>query len=336
MKIYTNPKNPFSLLEKNLLVRLYSIYPNLSNRLFKSIKLIKAPFYILHLIVNLYGLKKLVNRIDRFLTAKVTFGNTKKLFTIRDTNSQFHSIYYNCFRDVYEPDVTSAISLFLNEGETFIDIGSNWGHHTFYAVLCKKAKSIAFEPNPAVCDDMKRIAMELGVEDSVVCHNLALSNFTGDIQFVQEYFESGIVSINSEFTSLSLATKKILDQLKKILKINGIKIKSTVVSLDSMNIASAKLIKIDAEGAELNILYGGLETLKRCRPLVIFEYHSSNLERLNNYLDYFRSINYMLKIIDCKWSDKKYCFELNSVEDIAKNKQFNLLAIPKEYKNVIA
>jgi FkbM family methyltransferase len=33
-----------------------------------------------------------------------------------------------------------------------------------------------------------------------------------------------------------------------------------------------RFIKIDVEGAELQVLRGGLNTIQRCRPLIIFEY----------------------------------------------------------------
>lgn len=335
MKFKTSPKPPFKLVEKNRFIKFYSLYPNLvAKKSFKYLPFINIIFYIFHVMINTYGLKKLLNKRDEFLIASASFSEASKKFTIRDTNSQFHSIYFNSFKPAYEPEVTSVISLFVNKGETFIDIGSNWGHHSFYAAMCKGAKSIAFEPNPAVFSDLVRISKELDMVEKIQCHNVALSNFTGEISFTQDYFESGIVSIDNDFSSLSRSTKFFMGLLKKIFNVSGIQINAKVNSLDFYPIESVKLIKIDAEGAELDILLGARSVLGRCKPLVIFEYHSINQEKINKYLKLFDSLSYRLFVMDCHRENGSdaYILEINQLEGILPNKQYNVLAAPRDFK----
>lgn len=45
-------------------------------------------------------------------------------------------------------------------------------------------------------------------------------------------------------------------------------------SIDSFDLARLDFIKIDAEGSEIDILDGAVETLSRCRPLVMLEFNS--------------------------------------------------------------
>ena len=44
-------------------------------------------------------------------------------------------------------------------------------------------------------------------------------------------------------------------------------------TLDSFNLENVGFIKIDIEGHELKALLGGLETLKKNRPVIVFEEH---------------------------------------------------------------
>jgi FkbM family methyltransferase len=46
-----------------------------------------------------------------------------------------------------------------------------------------------------------------------------------------------------------------------------------VGTLDALGIAKADWLKIDTEGCELAVLTGGIETIKRCRPIVLLEQH---------------------------------------------------------------
>jgi FkbM family methyltransferase len=45
-------------------------------------------------------------------------------------------------------------------------------------------------------------------------------------------------------------------------------------SIDSMNLDRVDVIKIDAEGSEIDVLAGAIQTIGRCRPLVMMEFNS--------------------------------------------------------------
>lgn len=46
-----------------------------------------------------------------------------------------------------------------------------------------------------------------------------------------------------------------------------------VHTLDSLNLPKLDFLKVDTEGAELDVFRGGIETIKRCRPKMLFENH---------------------------------------------------------------
>ena len=122
-------------------------------------------------------------------------------FRARSTNSQFHSIYFDDVRNCYEPDVYGAIEKFLPEGETMLDVGSNWGHHTFDAALRKNANVFAFEPNVDVFNDLSRIVSDLNLEQRVTPYNVGLGYENGVLTLTQAGFESGVGSVDDAFLS---------------------------------------------------------------------------------------------------------------------------------------
>ena len=64
-------------------------------------------------------------------------------------------------------------------------------------------------------------------------------------------------------------------------------------TIDHFELENVGLIKIDVEGMELKVLRGALDTLQRCRPVVLFEHHKTDREEVEKLL---RSIGY--RIVD--------------------------------------
>lgn len=322
--------NPYSIKEKNLLIRMYETYPNLSRNFIFRIKLLRLLPYVISLVANIYGLINLAKGKHTLLRASFD-NNISRTFRIRDTNSQFHSIYFKAYSGCYEADVTGAIEFFLKKDAVFVDIGSNWGHHSFNAVLNKESKVILFEPNPDVFNDINRIASDLNVTSAMQAHNIALSDKEGMLSLEQHYFESGVASISASFINSHLITNKYLKVLKWLFKLPSIKYTTDVKTLDSFLLPKVDLIKIDAEGVELEILRGASATLRRLRPIVIFEFHSGDLSQLAAYNVFFDSIQYTLYALECDATENNkgsYMLRISSSQSLERNHQYNLLAAP--------
>ena len=306
------------------------MYPNLSGNFFFRIKLLRLLPYAISLIANIYGLIKLSK--GKYTLLNASFDNSiSRNFRIRDTNSQFASIYFKAYSGCYEADVTGAIELFLKKDSVFVDIGSNWGHHSFNAVLNKESKVILFEPNPEVFNDINRIASDLNITSAIQAHNIALSDKEGRLSLEQHYFESGVASISASFSNSLLITNKYLKALKWLFKLPSISYTTDVKMLDSFLLPRVDLMKIDAEGVELEILRGAYITLQRLRPIVIFEFHSGDLAQLADYNDFFDSIQYTLYTLECEEiANMKGSFMLRIIpaKSLIRNHQYNLLAAP--------
>ena len=164
-----------------------------------------------------------------------------------------------------EPDVQAALDLLLRPGMTVYDIGANVGFHAISTArrVGLGGKVICFEPLP---ENVKRIEQ-----------NAASNNFT-NIQVVT----TALGSSDGEaafWTSTQPTWGKLASVGKKPDKFAR-EVKVTIRRLDSlveeMALAAPNLIKMDVEGAELEVLEGARATLERHRPILLIEAHGTN------------------------------------------------------------
>ncbi len=161
----------------------------------------------------------------------------------------------------YELDM--LIYIFNNFNcERFCDIGANIGNHSnFFSNL--GSKGWAFEPSKRNFELLKKNVPNFNL------YNLALSDIIGTERFVSYEDSCGNSNLVSNFDNKtqSWGKKETYEEVK-------------VDLLDSFNIDSPTFIKIDVEGAELKVLYGAIETIKKFRPVICIELHTD--ENLKN------------------------------------------------------
>ncbi len=160
-------------------------------------------------------------------------------------------------RGEWEPTVSRTITRILRAGDVFIDIGANIGYFSLLAskVVGPQGLVIAFEPLhenvSCLLDTCSR-----NRTDNVICLSLAL----GDACRPVTLHLSGDGQVG--LTSL----RPVGDQTRRVLssRLDGI--------LDETLFARVRLIKLDVEGAEMNVVQG-MEGLfaRGHRPFVICE-----------------------------------------------------------------
>lgn len=137
-------------------------------------------------------------------------------------------------------------------GRVALDVGANRGVWTY--ALQKLAREIhAFEPNTKMFADLSA-----ALKGRAVLHPLALSDRTGEAEF---RVPRGRRGYSNQGGSLS-ATAVPRDY--------GVMTVRTA-RLDDLGIADVGFIKIDVEGAELAVIAGARETLRRDRPVLVVE-----------------------------------------------------------------
>lgn len=159
---------------------------------------------------------------------------------------------------VYEPDILKLIQEHLHEGGTFIDIGANIGQHSLFAAthVGQTGQVIAFEPIPRIAAQL-RSSLTLNKLSNVTINEVACSDTEGEARLT-------LVTGNIGGSSLHRKT----DQ-------NSILVKTQPADNFTAELARIDLIKIDAEGHELEVLRGLEITLAKHKPALIIEFSPS-------------------------------------------------------------
>ena len=157
-----------------------------------------------------------------------------------------------------EIGVAAALASSLWGDGVYVDVGTNRGQVLAHAVrIAPRARHIAFEPIPALADELARAfptvdcrpkAVGARAESAQFCHFRQLDGWSGLRRQPQISEERG----DPEYITVEVST---LD--------------AELAGIDPA------VVKIDVEGAELSVLEGGRSLLRRSRPLVIFEHVAS-------------------------------------------------------------
>lgn len=139
---------------------------------------------------------------------------------------------------------------YVREDAVCLDVGANLGLYTLaLSAMCPKGRVVAFEPDAPTFSALERTIEANG------CKNVAtLPTVVGNGGDCGTFVEDPDWRSSSHFVPGPGGT--------------------VAIGIDALNYGRVDVIKIDAEGSELDILEGALETIRRCRPVVIAEFNS--------------------------------------------------------------
>jgi len=171
------------------------------------------------------------------------------------------------FLGAYEPEQTAWFNRCLSSGDTLIDVGASFGYHTTLGatLVGPSGRVFAFEPSPIASK-----VIEDAIKDAAV-HNIVLTK--------------AAVGKGKGSVSLYLPTTQYLHS-PSILQSDSafVPIQVPVIALDQFeplkNASQIKLVKIDVEGYEPDVL-DGMEDLIRAKRVenIICEFNSGWLKR---------------------------------------------------------
>ncbi len=154
-------------------------------------------------------------------------------------------------------------------GSVILDVGANSGISARYFLhLFPNSRVLSLEPNPAHESRLLAIKQRHNRFDfKMVGAGEVEADFTLYTPLYGSTMLHTFSSVDEGQVHSALAKTYCTDQLNRI-RIESISCK--LVSIDSLNL-SPSVIKIDAEGHELQILRGGRDTLKATQPVIVFE-----------------------------------------------------------------
>ena len=170
----------------------------------------------------------------------------------------------------------------IEDGDKVFDIGGNFGWYAMHVAFGKpKSKIYTFEPILSTFNFLNDNIL-LNKIGNISTYNFGFSDSEGEFEF---YFDPSL-SVNASLANV--ADKKNIEKTCCIVK--------TLDSFTKEGNYKVDFIKCDVEGAELLVFKGGVETLKRDKPIVFtemlrkwtakFNYHP------NDIINLFVNLNY--------------------------------------------
>lgn len=243
---------------------------------------------VLYSIININNSLKDINK---FIIKK--YSNESYLYSCKlgGIDFKFYDFIFSGVTEYMpnEIDDYNFDSIDFKDGDVVIDIGGNIGTVSIY--LAKKypfLKIYAFEPVKQNYENfLKNIELNNINKDIIKVFNLAITKDRRDVILTSPFYNSGASNIYDNYSN-------------GIVLNNDISIKS--ITFDDIfannNISKCKLLKIDCEGAEYEILYSAnIENLKNCEYMRA-EFHGKKSKQK----DLYNHCNKFIKNIDVMYN----------------------------------
>ena len=237
-----------------------------------------------------------------------------------DLNELIDSSIY--FDGCFEPKTTAVIDKYVQQGMTILDIGANIGCHTLRLsrLVGNGGKVIAFEPMSFAFNKLQR-NLELNNFSNVVAEKIALSDEDSGNQIVS-FYSSWPLDSNSP---------NILHPIH-----GGRSTRDTVyfMTLDSYirrnQLDKIDFIKLDVDGFEYKVIWGGVNTLKRFRPIMIVEFSRYTLKDFDDSLEELVDLLVLLGYSFYSQDDfRQYERREDLLRAIPADAAINVLCLPK-------
>jgi FkbM family methyltransferase len=198
----------------------------------------------------------------------------------------------------YELPVQNVLARYLQPGDIFYDIGANFGFFTAIAarLVGPSGRVYAFEPEWHNTRRI-RVNLELNHLSNVSVLEKAVSCKSGTGKLLLTHYPGGH----------TLSTVMAPPDVTATMAIETIAIDDAIENLE---IDPPTLVKIDVEGAELDVLYGMADTLKIFRPIVIYEIDDERqegvLEKRCVLDDFVSHFNYEILTLEAAYPGLKW------------------------------
>lgn len=204
-------------------------------------------------------LKKL-NLLDQFYTKRIFTG--VKLIVTPSDHIQYQIFWYG----YYEKEAICTWHSFVEKDSIILDVGANFGYYSLVASnKLTTGQVYAFEPVPYLVQQFKSNIL-LNEMVTITIIPSAVSNVSGSSLF---YFSSkdnlGMSGFHppDNFSGIeSLIDSIILDEWA-----------------EEIQMAKLDLVKIDVEGAEVNVLKGMNNLINKFKPVIFIEISIENLKK---------------------------------------------------------
>ncbi len=219
---------------------------------------------------------------------KLSGGETIRL----KTNQTDFVAFWVYWKGLYTYEYTSIFEKIIGKVNGFVDIGSNGGLYSLIAAKkSKNIKILAFDPSNAANYFVNENIRINGFSDKIRFFKIAMSDKTETLDFFE------VKNRKYPYLKYNLGGSSSLINHPKLFN----KISVQAYSFDNFLAENPKynfeidFIKIDAEGAEPNIIRGMKATIEKYKPIIVCEILMDNvggeIEKLFSDLGYLFFLN---------------------------------------------
>jgi FkbM family methyltransferase len=190
---------------------------------------------------------------------------------------------------VWEPHIIDTISGYLqNSSDIVIDVGANIGATSIpLAKHFPDAQFYLYEPHPTVFSDLEN-NISYNKLTNIYAYNVAITNsVNGSLPFYAQ-------KNTHNFGLSSFKLNHDIDD-HEVIQVNCLSLDSQFLSTDR----TIKIIKIDTQGHELEVLLSAEKIIARDRPVILFEFESEYFESQSEeiktkeeLIKFFMELNY--------------------------------------------
>ncbi len=238
-------------------------------------------------------------------------------------------IYLLPFNFVIRQKITNNYHFFLHSRFAFSDF-KNWGNkqNNFFLLYLELAKNVKcfFDVGAHVGIVTLPVSKAIGQMGTVYSFEPSKKNQFFLNYHIKKNYIQNVKVINKVVSSKKKNRIKFFESdqpsgMNSILQIKEKKITNEIfcetITLDDFCIKNKllpEIIKVDIEGAEIDLLYGSLNLIKRCQPMIFLSYHPSHIKKLGykkdlifkildkiNYKIYDKNFNHPLKLENCEY-----------------------------------
>lgn len=203
-------------------------------------------------------------------------------FTVQD--DEFEWFWKQVTDRAWEPDSFDVLRRLLTPDSTFVDVGAWIGPLTLYgAHLARRCHAV--EPDPRARTALNtNVALNPDLSDRISVHSVAVAEFEGTTKLGNITSKVGGDSMSSLLFG-DAPTSWVVDSVT----LEGL--------INSLSIGKLGLVKIDIEGAEVEVLSGSWSYIETVKPPLFLSVHGRfwpdprpRMQRLLNVLSTYREI----------------------------------------------
>jgi FkbM family methyltransferase len=166
----------------------------------------------------------------------------------------------------WEPYLLDVFARYVKEGDVVLDIGANIGFHTVNLAKLAGASGqvLAFEPQEYLCPQIQRSVSLNNMTDRVVVYQ----NAVGDVE---------------RYVPIEFVHPHHMGKTGRVRIFEGTA-QAYMITIDQLQLPKVDFMKIDVETFEALVIQGAMDTIRRCNPIIVYEWFSESTSPLINEL----------------------------------------------------